>query len=218
MALDYQQDVEKERQKLASELHDELGAIFTATKMDISWLTKKLNDPISLISADTLIEKLQKTTEYINKGISFHRHLIEQLNPTGLTTLGIWHILKELINDVSVRNNWKLNLDLPVNAVRLNETIAITVYRLVQETLNNAAKYAKADAVSVLIMLDEENIKVEISDNGIGFDITTQKDGKYGILGMRNRILAIGGSFIVTSSPGKGVSTMAMIPIMTKST
>lgn len=213
LALDYQQDVEKERQKLASELHDELGSIFTAIKMDVSWLVKKLKEPLTSASAHTLIEKLDKTTLYINKGITYHRHVIEQLNPTGLSNLGIWTTLRNLISDVSERNNWKLKLDLPDDNTQLNEGIGLIVYRLVQETLNNAGKYSKASVISVHIMMDEKYLKLEITDNGVGFDLTSQKSGKFGIVGMKNRISAIGGNFNITGIPGKGVSTLAMIPL-----
>ena len=213
LALDYQADVERERRKLSSELHDELGAIFTATKMDISWLIKKLNEPIAPLSAKAMIEKLQKTTQYINKGISFHRRIIEQLNPAGLSVLGIWPAMRSLITDAAERNNWKLTLDLPNDATPLNETIALVAYRLVQETLNNANKYAKADAISVIIMMDETYLKVEIEDNGVGIDLTAQTTGAFGIAGMRNRIVAIGGNFKITSELGKGVLTLALIPL-----
>ena len=213
LALDYQQDVERERPQLSSELHDELGAIFTATKMDISWLIKKLKGPLAQLSPSMMIEKLEKTTQYINAGISFHRQVIQQLNPAGLSTLGIWPTLQTLITDAAERNNWKLTLDLPEASTPIDETIGLVTYRLVQETLNNANKYAKVDAISVIIMLDEHYLKLEIEDNGIGIDLTAQKSGSYGITGIQNRIVAIGGKFEIISELGKGVLTRALIPL-----
>lgn len=213
LALDYQQDVERERRQLSSELHDELGALFTATKMDISWLIKKLKGPLAQLSPSMMIEKLEKTTQYINAGISYHRQVIQQLNPAGLSTLGIWPTLQTLITDAAERNNWKLTLDLPEASTPIDETIGLVTYRLVQETLNNANKYAKANAISVMIMLDEHYLKLEIEDNGIGIDLTAQKSGSYGIAGMQNRIVAIGGKFEIISELGKGVLTRALIPL-----
>ena len=213
LALDYQQDVEKERQKLASELHDELGSIFTAIKMDVSWLVKKLKEPLTSASAHAFIEKLDKTTQYIHKGIAYHRHVIQQLNPAGLTTHGIWITLRNLILEITYRNNWKITLELPDDKIKVDENIALIVYRLVQETLNNAAKYSQADAVSVVIILSDGYIKVEIDDNGVGFDLTKQDTRKYGVNGMKNRVLAIGGNFQINSILGKGVSTVAIIPL-----
>ena len=77
----------------------------------------------------------------------------------------------------------------------------------------SSGKYSKASVISVHIMMDEKYLKLEITDNGVGFDLTSQKSGKFGIVGMKNRISAIGGNFNITGIPGKGVSTLAMIPL-----
>ena len=213
LALDYQADVERERRKLSSELHDELGSIFTATKMDISWMVKKLKDQNTPISPALLIERLQKTTQYVNTGISFHRHIIEQLHPVGLSTLGFWVTLENMIKDAAIRNNWTLTLELPDKDAPLEETIGLVAYRLIQESLNNANKYAKATAVTVSAMLDETHLKIEIEDNGVGMDLKAEKQGTFGISGMQNRILAIGGKFEINSEPNKGVSIHVLIPL-----
>lgn len=223
LALDYQADVERERKILSSELHDELGSVFTAIKMDISWITKKLKEA-SLESgaqfnlkaealSNIILERLQKTTLYINKGILFHRQVIESLNPLGSATLDIWTTLRNMITHTAERNNWKLTMELPDATPEINNTISLVVYRLVQETLNNANKYSKATAISVFIMMDDEFVKIEIADNGVGFDSSVQKEGIYGLSGMKNRVIAIGGRLDITSELGKGVITNALIPM-----
>jgi signal transduction histidine kinase len=83
----------------------------------------------------------------------------------------------------------------------------------VQETLNNANKYAKATAVSVHVMMDEQFLKLEIEDNGIGVDMSALAGNTHGLSGMRHRVLAIGGHFELLSEPGKGVLTRALIPL-----
>lgn len=208
MALDYQADVERERQKLSRELHDELGSIFTATKMDLAWCMKKLAE-----TAPDVAEKLTKTTSYVDQGIQFQRHIVQELHPSMISTFGFWPALNALIKDAAERNKWRLTLNLPEETVPLNETISLVTYRIVQESLNNANKYAKASAVSVDIMLDEHYIKLEISDNGIGVDMHALDGLTHGLSGMRHRVLAIGGHFEMVSQPNQGVLIRALIPL-----
>jgi len=208
LALDYQADVERERQKLSRELHDELGSIFTATKMDMAWVMKKLAN-----TAPEVVEKLQKTSRYIDQGISYQRHIVQELHPAMLSTFGFWPALQSLIDDAAERNQWQLSLHLPDKNTQLNETISLVAYRIVQETLNNAHKYAKATAISVHMMVDENYLKVEIEDNGVGFNMDVLEGNTHGLSGMRHRVLAIGGHFEILSEPGKGVLTTALIPL-----
>ena len=208
MALDYQTDVERERQKLSRELHDELGSIFTATKMDLAWCMKKLAD-----STPEIAEKLNKTIGYVDQGIAYQRRIVQELHPSMISTFGFWPALNALIKDAAERNKWQLTLNLPDVVTPLNETISLVTYRIVQESLNNASKYAKAKAVSVDIMLDDQHIKLEISDNGIGVEMTTVNELTHGLSGMRHRVLAIGGHFEMVSNLNQGVLIRALIPL-----
>ena len=208
MALDYQADVERERQKLSRELHDELGSIFTAIKMDLAWCMKKLAD-----NAPDIVAKLTKTTSYVNQGIQYQRHIVQELHPSMISTFGFWPALTALINDAAERNKWRLTLNLPDETTPLNETISLVTYRIVQESLNNANKYAKASAVNVDVMLDENYIKLEVSDNGIGVDMQSLDGLTHGLSGMRHRVLAIGGHFEMLSKPSEGVLIRALIPL-----
>ena len=208
MALDYQADVERERHKLSRELHDELGSIFTATKMDLAWCMKKLAE-----TAPDIAEKLAKTTSYVNQGIQYQRHIVQELHPSMISTFGFWPALTALIKDAAERNKWRLTLNLPDATTTLNETISLVAYRIVQESLNNANKYAKASAVSVDIMLDDHFLKLEISDNGVGVDMQSLNGLTHGLSGMRHRVLAIGGHFEMQSNPSQGVLIRALIPL-----
>ena len=208
MALDYQADVERERQKLSRELHDELGSIFTATKMDLAWCIKKIN-----LSAPDVAEKLTKTTGYINQGIQFQRHIVQELHPSMISTFGFWPALTALIKDAAERNKWCLTLNLPHPTTPLNETISLIAYRIVQESLNNANKYAKSTAINVDVMLDDHYIKLEISDNGVGVDMQSLSGLTHGLSGMRHRVQAIGGHFEMISSPSQGVLISALMPL-----
>ena len=208
MALDYQADVERERHKLSRELHDELGSIFTATKMDLAWCIKKLAETAPMVA-----EKLTKTIGYVNQGIQYQRHIVQELHPSMITAMGFWPALDLLIKDAAARNKWKLTLNLPHPTTPLNPTISLVAYRIVQESLNNANKYAKASVVSVDVMLDDTHLKLEIQDNGVGVDMNALDGSTHGLSGMRNRVRAIGGNFEIISALGKGMLTRVLIPL-----
>ncbi len=207
LALGAQGDIEKERNKLARELHDELGAILTAAKMDVTWVIKKMKD-----IAPDIAEKLRKTNTYLDRGINFKRQIVEQLHPSIVTHFGIWPALKSLITDAAERSQWQLTLDIPEEAVILDENIAMIAYRVIQETLNNANKYANASKIFVHIMKEDKWLKIEVEDNGKGFDLSILTGTTHGISGMQHRVQAIGGNFEIISSLGNGTFTRVLLP------
>lgn len=213
LALDYQADVERERQTLSRELHDELGSILTATKMDVSWLMKKLKEVTPASLSEELLDKLKITNRYIDHGINFKRQVVQELHPSMISTFGFWPALRSLIEDSVARSQWQLTLNLPEETTVLHETISLVAYRIVQETLNNAHKYAKATAVSIHMMLDDKFLKIEIQDNGIGIDMVSLQGNTHGLSGMRHRVLAIGGHFELDSELGKGLLTRVLLPL-----
>lgn len=208
LAVDYQYDVERERRKLARELHDELGSILTATKMDISWVLRKIKD-VSPEASD----KLTRTMRYLDQGIQFKRRVVQDLHPSLLSTFGLIPALKALIDGAAERCQWELDVVLPGETANISEALGLIAYRLVQETLNNAAKYAKASKVSVHLQLDEQYLKLEMEDNGVGMDMTQRVSVTHGLEGMRHRVIAIGGKLEIRSEQGKGMFTLALIPL-----
>lgn len=208
LAVDYQYDVERERRKLARELHDELGSILTATKMDISWVMRKIKD-LSPEASD----KLTRTMRYLDQGIQFKRRVVQDLHPSLLSTFGLIPALNALIESAAERCQWELSLVLPPEGTQISEALGLIAYRLVQETLNNAAKYAEASKMSVHLQIDEQYMKLEMEDNGKGMDMSQRKPVTHGLEGMRHRVIAIGGKLEIRSEPGKGMFTLALIPL-----
>jgi len=211
LALDYQADVERERHKLARELHDELGSILTASKMDIAWVIKSLAK-----SHPEIADKLKKTNTYLDQGINFKRQVVQELHPAMISTFGFWPALRALIDDAVERNQWELTITLPDEGTVIHETISLVAYRIVQETLNNCNKYAKATTLSIHMISDDKHLKIEIQDNGVGIDLDKLEATTHGLSGMRHRVLAIGGHFEVSSGIGKGLFTRAILPLDVK--
>lgn len=208
-ALQAQTNVERERYQLSRELHDELGSLLTAIKMDISWAIKHLKEDMPQVT-----EKLKKTNQYLDRSINFKREIVQNLHPSMIKSFGLIASLQNLLNEAGGRNQWQLDVIMPDQEMLINETLSLIIYRLVQESLNNCSKYAKATQVSVHLMHDEQYIKLEIADNGIGFDMNGLTTANTGISGMRNRVESIGGHYEVTSAPGQGTSTRVLLPYL----
>lgn len=208
-ALQAQTDIERERYKLARELHDELGSLLTAIKMDISWAVKHLKDQMPQVT-----DKLKKTNDYLDRSINFKRTIVQNLHPSMIKSFGLIASLQNLIDEAGGRNQWKMDVILPEHEMEINETLSLIIYRLVQESLTNCSKYAKASQVSVHLIHDEQHIKLEISDNGIGFDPATLSASGTGIGGMCTRVESIGGHYEISSSPQQGASTRVLLPYL----
>ena len=207
LALEYQADVERARQKLAHDLHDELGSILTATKLDISWTIRRVR-----ATHPEVVEKLNKTTQYLNQGIQFKRQVVQNLHPSIITTIGFLPALRSLIEDAAERNDWELDLILPDEHIQLPETIGLIAYRVIQESMNNASKYAYATKVGVHLIVAEDYLELKVEDNGVGVDLSNTNAAAHGLSGIRNRISAIGGRVDITSAPNEGFHLRAIIP------
>ncbi|XZG70830.1 CHASE3 domain-containing protein [Chitinibacteraceae bacterium HSL-7] len=207
LAVEYQLDVERERRTLARELHDELGAILTATKIDLHWIGKQLGDSLPAVA-----DKLAKTQRNLDHGIQFKRQLVQDLHPSLLTTFGLGAAIRTLAEDSAARGNWQLTLSVPEDLGAINEVQGLIVYRIIQEALHNATKYASAQSVSISLIIDTAYLKLEVADDGIGMNPSQIPDNRYGLTGMRHRVIAVGGSLNVISARGEGVTVCALIP------
>src|SRR5207249_5646963 len=137
----------------------------------------------------------------LNEGIALKRRIIENLRPSALSNLGLVPALEALIDDMQQR--LKLRVDVWLDDPKLAPPADLTVYRFVQEALTNAAKYAKAKKLSVSMRVDDERVRVEVADDGVGFDAKASRVGHHGLAGLRYRVEAVGGKLRITSAPGR---------------
>jgi signal transduction histidine kinase len=199
---------EDERSRLARELHDELGALLTAAKLDAARLKSRLGKT----TTPEILERLAHLNETLNGGIALKRRIIEDLRPSSLSNLGLVAALEILIREFGQRSEVAAKHEL--EHVDLSPAAQLTVYRLVQEALTNVAKYAKAREVKVTLAgVDAEHVRVAVEDNGVGFDSAVQRAATHGLIGMRYRVEAEGGSMRLESTPGKGTLIEAILPV-----
>ncbi|CAN5708326.1 hypothetical protein BH11PSE8_BH11PSE8_03760 [soil metagenome] len=197
---------EDERSRLARELHDELGALLTAAKLDVARLKSRLG---SITPEAT--ERLAHLNEALNSGIALKRRIIEDLRPSSLSNLGLVAALDILTHEFGTRSELKVTTDL--ETVSLAPSGELTVYRLVQEALTNVAKYARATEVHVKLGTTAQRVQVSVQDNGQGFDQSEPRTSAHGLLGMRYRVEAEGGRMRLVSAPGKGTLIAATLPM-----
>jgi len=205
LATHLQEVREQERGHLARELHDELGALLTAAKLDVARLKSRLGG-----QAPEIGERLQHLTETLNSGIALKRRIIEDLRPSSLSNLGLKASLEILAREFSERSGVEVTTSL--EPVELDEASQLTVYRLVQESLTNVAKYAQARQAEVTLRNYGGHVEIDVRDDGKGFDVGQSRPSTHGLAGMRHRVEAAGGRLSVVSSPGRGTRVAAVLP------
>ena len=196
---------EDERGHLARELHDELGALLTAAKLDVARLKSRVD-----VNAPEIAERLKHLTETLNSGIALKRRIIEDLRPSSLFNLGLTASLEILTREFSERS--EIEVDVNLETVDLPESVQLTIYRMVQESLTNIGKYAHARKVLVAVHNYPTHVSVQIRDDGAGFETTKINPAAHGLVGMRHRVEAAGGRLTVTSDPGEGTLVSAILP------
>jgi signal transduction histidine kinase len=201
---------EAEKSALARELHDELGGLLVATKMDLMWLRRKLDngDP-------QLAERWNRVLKSLEEGVELKRRIIENLRPTLLDNLGLVAALHWLVGETARRSGLACNeIYSDEDFSDLSPEANITLYRVVQECLTNTMKHARATKVDVELRGDEQEIRLVVQDNGQG--IPPHRVGvmqSYGIASMQHRVSALGGSLsIQRASSGRGTVIDVTIP------
>lgn len=197
---------EDERSRLARALHDELGALLTAAKLDTAGIKAR----VASVAPEAL-ERLAHLNDTLNSVIALTRQIVEDLRPSSLDLLGLGPALEILACDFSSRGD--IHIDCELQAVSLSPQCRLTVFRLVQEALTNITKHAHADLVHLTLAVHGDRAVVTVDDDGVGFDPHCQKSGSYGLVGMRHRIEGDGGRLVIESSPGTGTRLSASLPL-----
>jgi signal transduction histidine kinase len=199
---------EDERSRLARDLHDELGALLTSAKLDAARIKSRLAG-----TAPEALERLSHLVETLNSGIAMKRRIIEDLRPSALSNLGLVAALEILTREFAEQSGIKVHHAL--EPVPLEADAELVVYRLVQEAITNITKYAKAKQVWVGLATQAGQVQVSVRDDGVGFDTSAQPGSAHGLMGMRFRVEAEGGTLALQSAPGEGTLIRVSLPAAT---
>ena len=202
---------EDERRTIARELHDELGGTLSAIKMDIVMG----RDAAVKRSDEKSVARLARAHTAIDGAIQFTRRMIEDLRPTLLDNLGFEAALRSMTGQFSERTGCACVISLPEGELNLTPAQSTTLYRICQEALTNVMKYAKARQVTISLTRDESQWKLLLADDGVGLKGTQQHGSmSHGLLGMRERIVALGGTFDIRGDAGRGTRLNATFPVV----
>ncbi|MCB8928428.1 MAG: sensor histidine kinase, partial [Ardenticatenaceae bacterium] len=205
---------ERERQRIARELHDGTGQALTALGLGFAAASENVQRNPQLAASQLTELKVMST-----QALQELRDLIRDLRPSLLDDLGLVPALQSQVQSFAERTGVKAEFVLNGRRQRVQSEIETIVFRIAQEALTNAAKHARAEQVTVTIGFADSLLNLEVRDNGRGFDPKTvfeASDGGrqvWGLLGMQERVALVGGSCMVHSQPGQGTAVQVTIPI-----
>jgi signal transduction histidine kinase len=199
--------LEEERRRIALEIHDELGQLLTALKMDVALLKMRV------VPDAEATRKIDDIRELVEKTIWMVRNVASHLRPAALN-FGIVSALEWLAEDFSRRNDMPCQLVVRGGEPNLADAHATAVFRIVQESLTNVSRHAGASRVAVTLVSSDTSLDLRVSDDGQGFDLESAQGGySYGLLGMSERARLIGGTLQIDSAPGAGTMVSINLPL-----
>jgi signal transduction histidine kinase len=197
--------LEKERRRLAEDMHDELGPVVAGIKL-------KLNSIDALSDIDK--ETLDKVQENMSQLLNRLRAISNNLMPAVLMKKGLAPALKALIDEFQGTQGLHIKMDFP-ELPKLTPEISTNLYRICQEILGNTLKHSKATELDIRLTTDGDLVRLETKDNGIGFDQqeAATRSNSYGLHNLLNRTELIGGRMFLETMPGKGTAYVFEIPV-----
>ena len=200
---------EQEKSALSRELHDELGGLLVAARMDLSWLQQRLP------TTDPAIEqRFKRIHESLSAGVDLKRRVVEELRPTLLDNMGLFTALRWQFKETCRRAGLQCTETIPESDVKFDPDASIGVFRVAQEALTNILRHAEAKSADLYIEIDGGVFLMRISDDGRGIPPNRLQQGlSSGLASMRHRISGLGGSWNIRSFPSGGTILTATVPM-----
>jgi signal transduction histidine kinase len=199
---------EDERTRVAREIHDELGQALTAIKLEFTALLRDLpavEVPVS--------QRSQSILKLLDEAIQSIRRIATELRPGILDDLGLAAAAEWVAEEFQARTGIRCHLDRPDSVIGMDAESATALFRIVQESLTNVARHANASEVNIRLTDERGKLILEVRDNGRGIgEEQLSNNRSLGILGMRERVLLIGGELTISGSPGQGTTVRVRIP------
>lgn len=205
---------EEERVMLAREIHDDLGQILVAMKIDMGMLKKYITYNLKPDLSNEIIQKFDNLILLVDNTIKTARRIMTDLRPEVLELLGFTEAVKAHIKTFGERYKIETNFVNNISQLSLNSQQSIALFRIIQEALNNVAKHAKASKVEIIFTQNIDKLTLKIKDNGIGIEKNAKrKTESFGIIGMRERIFLLGGEISIDGEKNKGTIILIEIPL-----
>lgn len=199
---------EEERKRISRELHDEAGQGLMALRLYLAMLANTSENPENFLKVQEALGLLDRTIEDL-------RRVIARLSPRNLDELGLLAAITKEAHHLSKASGMKLELDLPESWDQLDHQTEVAVYRSVQEALHNIAKHSQARKFTVKMALGSRAVRLLVQDDGVGFARKGAAAGQgFGLMGMKDRIAALGGTVEIRSRRGEGTRIRIVVPVL----
>ncbi len=196
-----------ERRRLSRELHDDLSQRLAALAIQAQVVRRRLGD-----SSDQTREQVDDIVEMSRQLAIDVQQLSRRLHPVGLRSLGLAEAVRQECDAFARRGGVDVELEENIASNEVSEEVSVAAFRILQESLHNVEKHARASAVKVRVVVEDGELVVSISDRGRGFDTENGSDAGLGLITMRERAASIAGELSVTSSPGGGTTVCLRVP------
>jgi len=196
--------MENERAQLAKELHDELGGLITAAKMDMAWLQSQIGSTLDAASE----EKFRSVVQMLNQAMMLKRRVVESLRPSLLDHFGLPVALRSHFDEQCARAGIEYIATMPDETLDLELTVQLTLFRVAQEALTNLLARGQARHVELVIEPDGDGYQMTLGDDGEAMDEVQTR----ALVGMRHRLMGAGGRLDVQAVPGQGNRITAYVP------
>src|SRR6185503_8892561 len=204
LATHLQDSAEAERSALAKELHDELGGLITAAKMDMAWLSSHIGNALDP-AAD---EKFRSVVQMLNQAMMLKRRVVESLRPSLLDHFGLPVALRSHFDENCAHAGIEYVATLPEEILDLEPAAQLTLFRVAQEALANLLARGQAKHVELVVESEGEGYSLTVGDDGAAVDGAAQR----ALVGMRHRLMGAGGRLDVDAAPGRGNRIRAYVP------
>ncbi|MDR3054654.1 MAG: response regulator [Zoogloeaceae bacterium] len=198
---------EDERATIARELHDELGQALTALRIDLGWIRNKCAG-----LGASVTDRITAAHELVKRTIDALHRISEGLRPGMLDVLGLAAAIEHHVDEFRERGDIECELTMNRDEFDLDNRLAITIFRVMQEATTNILRHAGASRIAIRLIETEAHICLDIEDNGCGFDASAHSN-KYGLLGMQERVNMFGGEIQIDSQPGAGTRIHIKLPV-----
>jgi len=196
---------ESERRRLARELHDETGQALTSILLGLRPVEEAQNE-------DELRAAVTEVRDLVRSTLQDVRRLAVDLRPSALDDFGLVPALERLVGSFTEQTGIAVDFQSLLTG-RLPPEIETALYRIVQESLTNVVKHARAGRVSIVLRRGQDAVSVVVEDDGVGFDPSATREDGLGLVGMRERVALLGGRFDIESRPGAGTTFVAEVPL-----
>jgi PAS domain S-box-containing protein len=201
---------EEERTRIARELHDELGQALTGLKLDLAWMERRLNRH----SQSELVDRCASVLGRLDDVMIAVRRIVTELRPSVLDQLGLADAIEWQAQDFAARTGLALDLDIQCDSVSPSGAVSSAVFRMLQEALTNVAKHANATRVRIALHIEPFSLSLDVSDDGRGITRDELRGShSLGLLGLRERAIALGGSVNVFRDTTSGTTVALRLPL-----